>query len=125
MARIVIKTPAELAALEHKPRRSAPRTVEYSPLTVTQALVVRALLSPQRTLIITPPQRGSIRLTRDVLPVKYQTFNRLQELGALVLDPVESQPGKREVYRLGEQGRALWSEHCRIEGAPRYDPDID
>lgn len=125
MAQIVIKTPAELAAREQQPTRKVSRTIEYSPLTVTQALVVRALMPPQRTLVIMPPQRGTIRLTRDVLPVKHQTFNRLQELGALVLDMAESVPGKREVYRLGEQGRALWSEHCRIEGAPRHDPDID
>ncbi|MDP9312409.1 MAG: hypothetical protein M3R24_16255 [Chloroflexota bacterium] len=125
MAGIVIKTPGELAAQERQPRRSGTHAVHYSPLTVTQALVVRALLPPHRTLALKPPHSGTIRLSRDVLTVKHHTFKRLQALDALVLDVGETQAGQREVYRLSDEGRALWAEYCRIEGQPRHDPTID
>ncbi len=125
MARISIKTPTELAAQERQLRRSGTHTENDSPLTVTQALVVRALLPQHRTLALKPPHSGTIRLARDVLTVKHQTFKRLQLLGALVLDDRETQAGQREVYRLSDAGRVLWAEHCSIEGYPRYDPAID
>ncbi len=125
MATIVIKTPEELAAA--KPRSPAPAVPKpvYSPLTVTQALVLRALVPPHRTLQIEPPRAGTIRLAYDVLLVKYQTFKRLQALGAMELDEEESSHSPCQIYRLSKQGRALWDEHCRIEGTPSSDPAID
>ncbi len=125
MATIVIKTPDELAAGERRsPSPAVPRPV-YSPLTVTQALVLRALVPPHRTLQIEPPRAGTIRLAYDVLLVKYQTFKRLESLGALDLAEEESRLSPRQIYRLSERGRGLWGEHCRIEGKPTRDPAID
>lgn len=125
MARIVSKTPGARAVQERQPRPGGIPTENQHPLTVTQAKVVRALLPPHRTLALKPPHSGTIRLARDVLTVKHQTFKRLQLLGALVLDDRETQAGQREVYRLSDAGRVLWAEHCSIEGYPRYDPAID
>ncbi len=125
MARISRKTPPELAAQERQLRRSGIQTENACPLTVTQALVVRALLPPHRMLALKPPHSGTIRLTHDVLTVKHQTFKRLQALGALVRDVAETEAGQREVYRLSDVGRTLWAEHCRMQGQPRHDPTID
>ncbi|MDP9314347.1 MAG: hypothetical protein M3R24_26285 [Chloroflexota bacterium] len=125
MARIVSKTPGARAVQERQPRPGGIPTENQHPLTVTQAKVVRALLPPHRTLALKPPHSGTIRLARDVLTVKHQTFRRLQQLGALILDAGETEAGQREVYRLSDTGRAVWAEQCLVAGQPRPDPAID
>ncbi len=125
MPTIVIKTPDDLAAEKRRSRSPEVRKPTYSPLTVTQALAIRALVPPHRTLRIEPPRAGTIRLAYDILLVKYQTFKRLRALDALDLDKDETGAGPAEIYRLSKHGHALWAEHCRVDGTPTRDPAID
>lgn len=146
MAEFTIKSPEELAAEDAARRRGAtqrqrrsappkssapaapakrtpPRVFEYGPFSVVQAHVVRALVPAGRRLEIQPPNSGRVLIPpRGEVRVKFATFSRLQQMGAL--DQLSSS-GSFQVYALNDAGRKLWDEHCRIEGKPRYDPEID
>lgn len=109
-----------MTANQSKPARPA---LVYSPLTVSQAFVVRILLPQGRMLAIVPPKSGRVALDNGAqVTVKYATFQRLMQLGALERVPYGE---RQEYYALSDTGRALWDEHCRIEGTPSYDHRID